>query len=80
VDLSPDGRLWATNTPFTFSHTPTANTSNTYALQWTIPSTNFGANYFARIRGMTNAGSTGNGSVFPSNIVVNTWRPATNRR
>jgi hypothetical protein len=73
VQYSPDGRIWATQTPLTVTLANVAG-SNSSIRQVTIAGTNFGANAWARLYGITNQSSVGNGSVFPSNVVVNTWR------
>lgn len=81
VDLSPDGRVWATNSPLTRSFSPATNGALTMAtIQFIIFETNFGPNAFLRVRGVTNPGSTGNGSLTLSNVVISSWRPQTYRR
>lgn len=72
IDLSPDGILWATNSPLTKAFTPASNTVGT--LQFTISATNFGANMLARFRGVTNAGVAGNGPITPTKLIVTSWR------
>lgn len=78
VEMSPNGKTWASTSPTTFAHTPT--TTNNYIIQWTLSGTNFGANRYGRIMGLTNLGSVANGSVFPSNVWISTWRPRTQNR
>lgn len=73
LQTSPDGRTWATASPINLTHANIAS-STASIRQWTIPQTNFGVNAYGRVYGITNQGSTGNGSIFPSNITVTTWR------